>query len=82
MCANKPTIEKFFNMYEHLLKMFKIESSTNIWNTDKSGVQDVLKEEEVIGVTGEKAHTMSPKEQGETTTVLTFLNACGQVSLP
>ena len=56
-------------MYEHLLKVFKIESPTNIWNTDKSGVLDVLKEEEVISVTGKKAHTMSPKEQGETTTV-------------
>ena len=53
-------------MYEHLLKVFKIESPTNIWNTDKSGVQDVLKEE-VIGATGKKAHTMSLKEQGETT---------------
>ena len=51
----------------------------HIWNTDESRVQDVPKEEQVIGVTGEKAHTMSPKEQGKTTTVLTFANTCGQV---
>ena len=38
--------------------------------------------EDVIGVTREKAYTMSPKEQGETTTVLTFANACGQVYPP
>ena len=82
MCANKPTIEKFFNMYEHLLKVFKIESPMKIWNTDESGVQDVPKEEEVNSVTGEKVHTMSPKEQGETTAVLTFANACGQVFPP
>ena len=54
----------------------------HIWNTDESGVQDVLKEEQVIGVMGEKAHTMSPKEQGKTTTVLMFANACGQVFPP
>ena len=36
----------------------------------------------ITGVTGEKAHMMSPKEQGETTTILTFANACGQVFPP
>ena len=54
----------------------------NIWNCDEGGVQDVPKEEDVIGVTGEKAHTILPKEQGETTTLLTFANACGQVYPP
>ena len=56
-------------MYEHFPKVFKIVNPMNIWNTDKSGVQDIPKEEEVIGVTGKKVHTMSLKEQGETTTV-------------
>ena len=82
MCANKPTIDKFFNLYQDLLKQFNIESPMHIWNTDESSMQDVAKEEKVIGVTGEKAHTMSPKEQGETTTILMFANACGQVFPP
>ena len=82
MCANKPTIDKFFNLYQDLLQKLNIKSPMHIWNTDESGVQDVPKEERVIGVTGEKAHTMSPKEQGETTTLLTFANACGQVFPP
>ena len=43
MCANAPTIDKFFNIYNHFL-------------------QDVPKEENVIGITSEKVHTMSPKE--------------------
>ena len=51
----------------------------SIWNCDESGVQDVPKEEEVIGVTGAKMYTITPKEQGETTTILTFTNTCGQV---
>ena len=54
----------------------------HIWNTDESGMPDILKEEKVISVMGEKAHIMSPKEQGETTTILTFTNACGQVFPP
>ena len=54
----------------------------HIWNTDESGMQDMPKEEKVIGAMGEKAHTMSPKEQGETTTILMFANACGQVFQP
>ena len=45
-------------------------------------MQDVPKEEKVIGVMGEKAHMMSSKEQGETTTILMFANACGQVFPP
>ena len=51
----------------------------HIWNPGESGVQDIPKEEKVIGVMGEKVHTMSPKERGETTTILMFANACGQV---
>ena len=83
MCANKLTIDKFFVMYQHLLNIFDIENPMNIWNCNESGVQDVPKEEEdIIGVTREKVHTMSPKEQGETTIVLTFTNACGQVYPP
>ena len=65
MCANKPTIDKFFNMYKDPLKQFNIKNPMHIWNTDESGIQDILKEEEVIGVMGEKVHMMSPKELGE-----------------
>ena len=67
MCANKPTIDKFFIMYQHLLNIFDIKNPMKIWNCDESRMQDVRKEEHIIGVTGEKVHTMSPKEQGETT---------------
>ena len=61
MCTNNPTIDKCFNLYQDLLQNLNIKSPMHIWNTDESGVQDVPKEEQVIGVTGEKAHTMSPK---------------------
>ena len=52
------------------------------WNCDESGVQNIPKKEEVIGVTGERTHTITPKEQGETSTILTFANAYGHVMPP
>ena len=48
----------------------------NIWNCDKSGVQDMSKEQEVLGVTGEKTSNVTSNEQGETSTILTFANTC------
>ena len=54
MCANKLTVDKFFNLYEKIVKDYHIESPMNIWNCNESGVQDVSKEQEVLGVTGEK----------------------------
>ena len=82
MCANKPTIDKFFNMYKDLLKQFNIKNPMHILNTDESGIKDIIKEENVIIVIGDKVHIMSPKEQGETTTILTFANACCQIFPP
>ena len=82
MCANKPTGDKFFNLYEKIIKDYLIESPMNIWNCDESSVQDMAKEQEVLGVTGEKTSNVTSKEQGETSTILTFANACRQVSLP
>ena len=72
MCVNKPTVDKFFNLYEKIVKDYHIESPMNIWNCDKSGVQDVPKEQEVLGVTGEKTSNITSKEQGETSTILTI----------
>ena len=35
MCANKPTTDKFFNLYQDLLKQFNIKNPMHIWNTDE-----------------------------------------------
>ena len=82
MCANPTTVQKFFTQYAQLLKDKNVDSPYYIWNCDESGVQDVPKEEEVIGVVHEKANSQVPSEHGETSTVLTFANACGQVMPP
>ena len=82
MCANPTTVQKFFNQYAQLLKDKNVDSPYYIWNCDESGVQDIPKEEEVIGVVNEKANSQVPSEHGETSTVLTFANVCGQVMPP
>ena len=48
-----------------------------IWNCDESGIQDVPKEKDVLRVTEEKTNNVTSKEQGETSTILTFVNAVG-----
>ena len=63
MCANPPTIDKLFVLYKKPLTQLNIESPMQIWNCGESGVQDVPKEEEVIGVTEEKSHIITPMEQ-------------------
>ena len=78
ICANKLTVEKFFNLYEMIIKDYHIESPMKKWNCDESSVQDVPKEQEMLGVTGEKTSNVTSKEQGETSTILTFANACRQ----
>ena len=54
MCANKLTVDKFFHLYEKIVKDYHIESPMNIWNCNESGVQDIPKEQEVLGVTGQR----------------------------
>ena len=65
MYTNKLTVDKIFIMYQWLLNIFDIENPMNIWNCDESRVQDMPEKENIIGVAGEKVHTMSPKEQGK-----------------
>ena len=83
MCANPAKINEFFDQYEKVLKEIGITFPENIWNCDESGVQDIPKDGTyVIGATGEKTYVQVSKEQGETTTVLTYANAAGQVMAP
>ena len=41
MCANRPTINKWFDQHEALMEDLKIESPMYTWNCDESGIQDV-----------------------------------------
>ena len=77
MCANRPTINKWFDQYEVLLQESKIESPMYMWNCNESGIQDVPKEKDVLGITRQKTNNVTSKEQGETSTILMFVNSVG-----
>ena len=79
MGANKVVIDRFFKQYEALVKKLNIISPKQVWNVDESGCVDVPnKRIKVVGEKGFKANRITSKEQGETTTVLTFANADGE----
>ena len=65
-----------------MLKELKIENPWQIWNCNEMGCVDVPKERDVVGETGIEAVTIVGKEQGETSTTLTFANAIGQCIPP
>ena len=67
----------FFNQLEQVLSDLNIVNPQQIWNCNESGCQDVPKKDEVIGETGVPQYCTVPKEQGETSTILTFANAMG-----
>ena len=82
MCANPAVINKFFDQYQSDLQRLNITDPNQIWNVDESGCQDVPKEELVVGETGIPASAIVGKEQGETSTVLTFVSADGSCVPP
>ena len=82
MGANPEVVRKFFDQLEQVLYDLNIVNPQQIWNCDESGCQDVPKEDEVVGETGVPQYRTVPKEQGETSTILTFANAAGLVVPP
>lgn len=82
MGANKAVVDKFFAQYINLKEHLGIKSGEQIWNTDESGVQDIPQSEKVLGEKGRKAFRTVSKEQGETTTVVSIINAAGLACPP
>ena len=77
--GNKNQIDKFFTQYRQWMKDWELDYRPfNIWNVDETGCPDIPKEQEVIGVVGEKPNqTVSGEKGGEITTVVTFACAGG-----
>lgn len=82
MCGNPTTVKKWFEEYQALLKRLDITSPEQIWSGDETGVQLMPKEGPVVAVKGTQAWQQVPGEQGETSTVLTFVSAAGKVCPP
>ena len=81
--ANPVQIQKFFDLMLEWVHKWKLEFlPNNIWNIDESGVQDVPRSQKVIGVKGEHAFQTVSGDKGQTTTVVTYINAGGMVVPP
>ena len=65
MGANPEIVRKFLDQLEQVLPDL-------ISNCNESGCQDVPKEDEVIGESGVPQYCTVPKEQRETSTILTM----------
>ena len=51
MAANEPNVHKWFDKYQEVLKDLGINSPEQIWSGDETGVQNVPKEQSVLGTT-------------------------------
>ena len=82
MAANELNVKKWFAEYKQVLKDLEINSPEQIWSGDETGVQNVPKEQLVVGATGTPASQTVSGEQGETSTILSSVNAVGLVCPP
>ena len=78
MGANPTVISKWFSLLEEIKTKFRILSPCQIWSGDETGIQNVPKEVKVLGVKKIRTFQQVSGEQGETSTVLTFVNVAGQ----
>ena len=82
MAANEPNVKKWFAEYKKVLLDLKINSPEQIWSGDETGIQNVPKEQVVVCVKGKKAYQTVAADQGETSTILTFVSGVGKVIPP
>ena len=76
MAANPTNIHQWFAKYLAVLEQFNIQSPEQIWCGDETGVQNVAAVSKVLGHHNTTPHRQVSGEQGETSIVLTFVNAC------
>ena len=80
MGANPTLIGNWFKLLAEVKQKCLITSQ--IWSGDETCVQNILKEVKVVGAKNIRIFQQVALEQGETITILTFINACGDVVPP
>ena len=65
-----------------VVKNLGIVSPEQIWSGDETEVQNVPKEDKFLGEVKKPLVNQVPADQGETSTVLTFVNTIGRVCPP
>ena len=82
MGANPTVIGNWFKLLKEIKDKCEIVSPSQIWSGDETGVQNVPKEVKVLGTKCIRTFQQVSREQGETTSILTFVNGYGQVVCP
>ena len=82
MAANEVNIQNWFKEYIQVVKNLGIVSPEQIWSGNETGVQNVPKEDKFLSEVKKPLVNQVPVDQGETSTVLTFVNAVGRVCPP
>ena len=80
--TNEVNILNWFKEYVQVVKNLGIVSPEQIWSGDETGVQNLPKEDKFLGEVKKPLVNQVPADQGETSTVLTFVNAVGRVCPP
>ena len=78
MGANETVISNWFNLLQDIKNKFGILSLCQIWSGNETSIQNVPKEVKVLGSKKIRTFQQVSGEQGETSTVLMFVNAAGQ----
>ena len=82
MGANPTVIGSWFTLLDKIKKTAGITSPDQIWSGDETGVQNVPKEVKVLGLKNIRCFQQVSAEQGETSTILSFISAAGNVVPP
>ena len=82
MGANPMVIGNWFKLLAEVKQKCQITSPSQIWSGVKTGIKNVPKEVKVVGAKNIRTFQQVAFEQGETSTILIFINACGDVVPP
>ena len=79
MGANPTVISQWFDVLKKIHMEVGIVSPAEIWSGNETGIQNVPKEIKVLGIKNIGTFQQVSSEQGEMSTILSFVNALGNV---
>ena len=82
MGANPTVIQSWFTLLEKIKNTVGITSPDQIWSGDETGIQNVQKEVKVLALKNIHTFQQVSAEQGETSTILSFVSTTGNVVPP
>ena len=81
MNLNETTVKKHFDgLLEVMNDNDIIDHPERIWNTDETGLQDVFESGDVVASSKGRLFNITGRERGETTTLLSAVNAAGEIA--